>query len=80
MNIEDMTDRELVAGLMRGDRPSMKQGYSARSAVLTVKSLRYPGIESAGKWMEAEPTLQAFADGFALGMAEDREAIQPVRV
>lgn len=78
IDIHNMTDRELVAGLMRGDKDSMKLGYVARSAVLTVESLRYANNPEG--WDLIERDLQAFAEGFAQGINEDHTRLMPMSV
>jgi hypothetical protein len=58
-NIDNMTDIELVAGLMRGDRRTHKMGYSAKNAAAAVLDLR----EDAD-----ERDLTIFAAGFTHGL------------
>lgn len=60
-NIHEMEPRELIRGLMRGNRAEFKVGYEARAAVIAVKNLK-PDAD------EAE--LEAYAAGFAAGMRE----------
>lgn len=61
-SLEEMTARELCAGLMRGDRVDMKLGYSYEAAALTAaehKDLTEPAVKR----------LLNYALGFGEGMA-----------
>jgi hypothetical protein len=40
--LENMSDEEMVMGLMRGHKPDFKRGYSWRAAVDAVENLRGP--------------------------------------
>lgn len=72
-DIDNLSDRELVMGLMRGDALEMKRGYSAAAAVETVRRLRYNDEHPDVDFNRAE--LLAFAEGFAHGCHEDHERL-----
>lgn len=65
-DIADMTARELVVGLMRGDKASFKQGYSAEAAVLV--AIKYNNI---AKHSPLHDRLQAFAEGYAVAASDE---------
>lgn len=62
--------RELVRGLMRGNRAESKLGYTATNAVLAVFNVQPDAKHGATE-------LQAYAEGFAAGMAEDSARTLP---
>lgn len=60
-SLDEMTPRELCAGLMRGDRVDMRLGYSAKSAAITAAERnRLDKLATA--------RLVDYAVGFADGM------------
>lgn len=70
MDLDRMTPREVVAGLMRGNREEQKLGYSAEAAVAmaaTVKDLDHNVLVE----------LVAYAEGFADGLPEDPARAMP---
>lgn len=78
MDLENMTDEQIIMGLMRGEKASFKAGYSAEAAVHTVFDLRYSkGVDLT---LERQAELAAFARGFAHGMHEDSAQTNPVSV
>lgn len=64
MTIETMTTREFVAGLMRGDRATLKSGYTAESAAIAVAETK--GLDREHQIYD---DLLAYANGFARGMS-----------
>lgn len=64
VDIRTMHPRELVRGLMRGDRATLRAGYSADNAVIAADNVH-------GMTPEARDRLQSYAEGFAAGMKED---------
>jgi hypothetical protein len=73
--ITDMTPRQLIVGLMRGDRASLKAGYSAKAATLTAIE-----INNIAKDSPSHLKLLAFAEGFAYGMHEDNSVNNPATI
>jgi transcriptional accessory protein Tex/SPT6 len=69
MDLDQMTPRQIVAGLMRGDADSKKLGYTPENAVQAVVNLK--GLDPAG----ASGDLLAYAEGFVDGLVEDPENI-----
>lgn len=59
MNIEEMTDRELIRGLMRGNRRELKLGYSPANAEIAVMNRR-PTAD--------RDELRGYSQGFSDGM------------
>jgi len=70
MDFEQMTPREIVAGLMRGNREEQKLGYSAGSAVITAVRLKHLDDDDAAD-------LLNYAEGFAAGLVESTERTMP---
>ncbi len=66
-DIAQMTARELIVGLMRGDKATFKQGYSAEAATLV--AIEYNNIQ---KHSPLHDRLLAFAEGYAVA-ASDRD-------
>lgn len=58
-NIDTMHPREIVRGLMRGNRAELKLGYSPANAARAALDIR-PGVEFE--------QLNAYAQGFSDGM------------
>jgi hypothetical protein len=69
--MDRMDARELVRGLMRGDRAQWKLGYSAAAAIDAVRTVK--GDEAV------TPELIAYAEGFADGMAEPQDRTYPAK-
>jgi hypothetical protein len=67
-DLATMTPREVVRGLMRGNRIELKVGYSAENAVLAVSELQDLSHDEL-------TVLRAYAVGFAAGMK--REKVNP---
>lgn len=57
--LESLTARELIAGLMRGNRAELKLGYSPANAALAVRDLRPDA---------SEDELRGYSEGFSDGM------------
>ncbi len=74
MNVGEMDPQEAVRGLMRGDRESLKLGYTAENAARAVIGL-HPGMTRAERW-----EVRRYAEGFAAGMAEDAARAYPTAV
>jgi hypothetical protein len=68
-DINTMTNRQLVAGLMRGSLKDFQQGYGPESAVLTVEDMRERDDRLMGEVDRNE--LLAYAQGFYDGLDED---------
>ncbi len=66
---EEMTPREMVRGLMRGERARFKAGYTAENAVLAV-------CEIQGEPAEGQEALQQYAEGFCYGITRT-EYLEP---
>ena len=58
-DLSTMTPRELIRGLMRGERTSLKLGYSPANAVLAVQRLR-PDAD--------EDELRGYSQGYSDGL------------
>jgi hypothetical protein len=58
-SVREMDPRELVRGLMRGNRAELKLGYSPANAVLAVKGL-HPGVD--------DDEMRGYSQGFSDGM------------
>lgn len=65
--IDELTQRELLRGLMRGDPATFQAGYSAENAVLAVQE-RFDLHDADAK------RLRTYAHGFADGLKERQEA------
>lgn len=66
--LETMTDRELIAGLMRGNRAELKLGYSPANAELAVRDLRPDA---------SEDELRGYSQGFSDGMRRTESMVVP---
>lgn len=66
--LEALTDRELVAGLMRGNRAELKLGYSPANAELAVRGLR-PNA--------SHEELRGYSQGFSDGMQRSQPMVVP---
>jgi hypothetical protein len=73
-DLTTMDPRELVRGLMRGNARELKQGYDSSAAI--------GAVIDVGLGLSTEETrkLEAYAEGFADGMAEDSSRTQPAYV
>jgi hypothetical protein len=69
--LRDMTPREFGRGLMRGDRVSLKLGYTAENATQGVRELHQLSESEAA-------VLEAYLDGFSAGMRRKPEVGQNV--
>lgn len=63
--IDELTQRELLRGLMRGDPATFQQGYSAENAVLAVQERFHLDDSDAQR-------LRTYAHGFEDGLKERR--------
>jgi hypothetical protein len=70
-DLREMTPRELGRGLMRGDRVSLKLGYTAENAAQAVRKLHQLSESEAA-------VLEAYLDGFSAGMRRKPDAGQDV--
>jgi hypothetical protein len=72
--LENMSNKELIKGLMRGFKPDFQQGYGPVAAVSCLDDL--------GRFTEDTEYAEAlnFAEGFRDGMNENREIINPAGV
>lgn len=70
MDFDNMTDEEIVRGLMRGERPSFKMGYSPAAAISAMESLGRCDDNNRAE-------LLAYARGFNHGMHEDASMTNP---
>lgn len=66
MNIDTLTPRELVAGLMRGYRPELRLGYSPANAALAAKRL-HPGLDP--------DELRGYSEGYSDGMQRSESMV-----
>lgn len=62
-DVDRMDARELIRGLMRGNRPEMRLGYSPANAVAAVMRMR-PGAALERR----EDELRGYSQGFSDGM------------
>lgn len=62
-DLDGISARELVRGLMRGNRPTMRLGYSPANAVAAVRRMR-PGAALERR----EDELRGYSQGFSDGM------------
>lgn len=69
--IEDLTARQLVAGLMRGNAQTLQRGYGPEAAVHAAATRHNLTASEADK-------LLAYAEGFLDGFAEDGRRGNPV--
>ena len=65
-DITEMTARELLVGLMRGDRATLKQGYGPKAATLAVCDL-----QNIARPSPIEERLLAFAEGYAFAANDE---------
>lgn len=70
IDIDQMTPRELCAGLMRGDRADMKLGYSYESAALVAAERNILSEDATRR-------LLRYAFGFAEGMVHSMNLSDP---
>jgi hypothetical protein len=80
MDIDTLTPRQLVCGLMRGDASDLKLGYSADAAVHTVAQMGSFSKDREPLTQTELDELQAFAEGFAIGINENTALLNPVTV
>lgn len=76
-HLDNMTDEQIITGLMRGEKRSFKVGYDPAAAVYALENLRYADNPLHD---EDRHALMQFARGFALGMREDSSEVNPARL
>lgn len=70
IDIDKLTPRQFVAGLMRGDRATLQQGYTPEAASLVVARNRNLNEHELA-------ILNAYAQGFADGLVESADLTNP---
>ena len=70
-HLRAMTPRELGRALMRGERASLKLGYTAENATLAVRDVHELSESDAA-------VLEAYLDGFSSGMRRKPDAGEDV--